>query len=421
MIIKNFTFSIFYKILGMIASLVLVPVLISILGVEQYGVWVTLTSLLVWISLFDFGLGYALKNTVTKSLANNKIQNAQSEAYQTLKITMIVSVFMLIIFAIFLFNTEILYENLYLALILFIPFIVFFPFKIGNAILQGARKIVLESGLLFINTALFMISIYTFYLLKLKIELLELGLLFVSSYLISLFLIWIFSIRVIKIKFFDVVKIFNQKLDFQRIKVGSKFFGLQLSSLVLYSMGTIIIFSYLSATQAANFNVVNKIFLFGFSIFSIIIAVFWPEISHNLEKNDFKKMRKLYFIMLFLSFVFTISAFLFSYIVPSVIEIWTNNKIHIKQSETIYFSFLVSVQAMAYSGAVILNAFERINYQLALSLLSTTLMFPIAIYFINHGYGISSIPLAAGLLTLLPLFYCNIHAIKLIYKGLKNG
>ena len=91
MLAKNFSYSIVYKILALIISLTLVPLLIDILGVEEYGLWVTFTSLLVWISLFDFGLGYALKNTVSKSLANSAIKNAQQETFQILKITFFLS------------------------------------------------------------------------------------------------------------------------------------------------------------------------------------------------------------------------------------------------------------------------------------------------------------------------------------------
>jgi len=421
MLIKNFSYSILYKILGMMISLSLVPILINILGVEQYGIWVTFTSLLVWISLFDFGLGYALKNTVTKSLASKDMHYAQSELYQILKITIMISFLLLIVFLVFLFNIELLYSHFYLSIILFVPFIIFFPIKIGGPILQGARKIALQSGLLFINTALFFFSILVVNMLDIEMNLLYLAILFVSSYTLSMFLVWRYSIKILNVSYSNLKDIFNQSIHFARIKVGLKFFGLQVSSLVLYSLGTIIVFSYLDAIHAAHFDVLNKIFIFGLSIFNIGIAVFWPEITHHIEKKDFLKIKKLYLIMFLLTVIFSSASILFSYIAPQIIDIWTHGKIIIKDNEAIYFSFLVSAQAFAYSGAVVLNAFEKINYQLVLSLFSTLIMFPLSIYLIEKGYEISAIPLAAGMLTLITGIYCNAHAIKLIKENSINA
>ena len=123
MLAKNFSYSIVYKILTLLISLTLVPLLIDILGVEEYGLWVTFTSSLVWIGLFDFGLGYALKNTVSKSLANSIIQNAQQETFQILKITSFFAFLLLVAFSFSFLFIEIFSNNIYFSLILFIPFI----------------------------------------------------------------------------------------------------------------------------------------------------------------------------------------------------------------------------------------------------------------------------------------------------------
>lgn len=420
MLVKNFSYSITYKILGLLISLSLVPLLIKVLGVENYGLWVTFTSLLVWISLFDFGLGYALKNTVSRAIANNNFLEAQAETKQILKITIAISGLLLVSFIISLFFVEILNKNLYLSVILFVPYILLFPIKIGSQILQGSRKIALESGLIFLNSFLFFISITLIAALKINIDLIYLSILFVSSYFLSISLVWAFSIKAIQIKHINLKEVLEHSIDFKRIKIGLKFFGLQLSSLVLYSMGTLIVFTYLSATDAAHFDVLNRIFLFGLSIFGIGISVYWPEITHHLEKNNFIKIKKLYFIMLSLALVFSLISIALSYVTTEIIKVWTNNKIHINNNEAIYFSFLVSTQAVAYSGAVVLNAFEKINYQLILSILSTILMIPLSWYFIENGHRITSIPLAAGILTLIPAIYCNTHAVILIKKGSKQ-
>ena len=53
------------KALAMLIQLVSVPLTISYLGVERYGAWVTIGTVLTWMGLTDFGLGTGLGNAVT--------------------------------------------------------------------------------------------------------------------------------------------------------------------------------------------------------------------------------------------------------------------------------------------------------------------------------------------------------------------
>jgi O-antigen/teichoic acid export membrane protein len=56
------------KGLTILISLVSVPLTVRYLGTERYGVWLTISSLLTWMALTDFGLaGYALVNVIAEA------------------------------------------------------------------------------------------------------------------------------------------------------------------------------------------------------------------------------------------------------------------------------------------------------------------------------------------------------------------
>src|SRR5690606_12870705 len=76
-ILKNILPMLFYKAGSMFISLMYVPLLINTLTPEYYGVWLTITTLIVWISLFDIGLGNGLRNNLAKSIALNEKHKAQ--------------------------------------------------------------------------------------------------------------------------------------------------------------------------------------------------------------------------------------------------------------------------------------------------------------------------------------------------------
>jgi O-antigen/teichoic acid export membrane protein len=69
------------KGLTMLMGLVSVPLTVHYLGAERYGVWLTISSLLLWVALTDFGLGgYALVNVLSEAVGNDDREAARRYA-----------------------------------------------------------------------------------------------------------------------------------------------------------------------------------------------------------------------------------------------------------------------------------------------------------------------------------------------------
>ncbi|HEX4067086.1 MAG TPA: oligosaccharide flippase family protein [Acidobacteriaceae bacterium] len=92
------TASLFQKALTVTISLVSVPLTIHYLGPEQYGVWLTISSLLVWMALTDFGLaGNALINVLSEAAGRDDQRSAQENVSSALwTLTGIAALFALI-------------------------------------------------------------------------------------------------------------------------------------------------------------------------------------------------------------------------------------------------------------------------------------------------------------------------------------
>lgn len=72
--------------------------MIKYLGVEQYGVWSTLLSIVSWIVLFDIGIGNGLRNKISESLAQNNKQEAHNYISTAYTIIGSISVILILIF-----------------------------------------------------------------------------------------------------------------------------------------------------------------------------------------------------------------------------------------------------------------------------------------------------------------------------------
>ena len=75
---RNILASFAIKGVSMVVSFSLVPLTIGYVSSELYGVWLTLSSILTWLSFFDIGFSKGLKNKLTEAIANDDWKRGKS-------------------------------------------------------------------------------------------------------------------------------------------------------------------------------------------------------------------------------------------------------------------------------------------------------------------------------------------------------
>jgi O-antigen/teichoic acid export membrane protein len=76
-IYKNVALSFLLKFIATIIMFVMVPLTLTCLGTYQNGVWLTISSLLIWIDQMDIGLGNGLRNKLSISIAHHDMEEAR--------------------------------------------------------------------------------------------------------------------------------------------------------------------------------------------------------------------------------------------------------------------------------------------------------------------------------------------------------
>lgn len=73
--IKNILLSMLSKFFSILSSLLIVPLTIHYINPTQYGIWLTLSSIIGWISFFDLGLGNGFRNkfSAARAQGNNRL------------------------------------------------------------------------------------------------------------------------------------------------------------------------------------------------------------------------------------------------------------------------------------------------------------------------------------------------------------
>ena len=74
---KNIAATFLIKGASIIINLALVPLTIHYVNPTQYGIWLTLSSIVAWFSFFDIGFGHGLRNRFAEAKATGNFEKAR--------------------------------------------------------------------------------------------------------------------------------------------------------------------------------------------------------------------------------------------------------------------------------------------------------------------------------------------------------
>ncbi|MBD5202212.1 MAG: MATE family efflux transporter [Bacteroidales bacterium] len=92
---KNIIGSVLLKGMSIVVTLALVPLTIDYVNAEQYGIWLTLSSLMTWLTFFDIGLAMGLRNRFAEAKARGETERARqyiSTAYAAIGVMALILV-----------------------------------------------------------------------------------------------------------------------------------------------------------------------------------------------------------------------------------------------------------------------------------------------------------------------------------------
>ena len=101
---KNILISFFIKGISIVTGLLMVPLTISYVNQSQYGIWLTLSSVIAWFSFFDIGFGNGLRNKFAESKASGN--DFMVKAYVSTTYGILSMIFIMVWIIFFLVNYE---------------------------------------------------------------------------------------------------------------------------------------------------------------------------------------------------------------------------------------------------------------------------------------------------------------------------
>lgn len=404
---KNIISSIAIKGISIMVGLISVPLTIHYINPSQYGIWVTLSSMIAWVSFFDIGFTHGLRNKFAEAKAKGKTEEAKiyvSTAYYYISIIFFVLWLILLFINRFISWSSLLNlppnsntEISRLAIVIFTYFCSQFIFRVINTILiadqQPAKASFLEMiGQLISLLFIFILTKFT------EGSLLYLGL---AAGIAPTLVLVAANILLFNTKF----KAYKPSLKFVKkdyakeiMKIGVKFFVLQIAVMVQFESSLFLIAnSFTDKTLITSYSIAYKYFFTLQMGFLILLSPFWSGVTYAYNCGDYEWIKNAVrkYLRIFIGvIVIGLIMLIFS---NKIYELWLGKHlIHIDFSTSLLCYIYFSTAIFASIFIFVLNGIGAIHIQFVCAIFSSLGFVILALLLINKFHlGVQSVLISA--------------------------
>lgn len=370
---RNVLFSAGIKGISILVSLLLVPLTINFVSSELYGIWLTLSSVISWLSFFDVGFGLGLRNRLTTALAREDYKSGKIYVSTTYCILLIIFsiVGVLGYFAAGLIdwcqvlNISTEYNDVLVASsrIIIVTFCATIILKLIQNVFQAYQMTAAAAS---VDTIAQILSLALIYVLTKTTfpSLNNLALVFCCA---PLFVYVIFSI-VMYCGRFKQVSPSIRSIDFSYAKnlfsLGGQFFLIQIICIILYQSVNFVISHYCGSEQVTTYNVAYKYLYCAVMAFTIIMAPLWSAYNDAIAKNDYPWMRSVYKRLIRLNVMVILGLLVMVLVSPIVYKLWVGDTVNVPFAVSVLIGLYMIFQTVSTLHANILNGMSTIKVQI---------------------------------------------------------
>ncbi|WPU96739.1 oligosaccharide flippase family protein [Mucilaginibacter sabulilitoris] len=421
---KNIIQSVILKGGSVIISFLLIPLTIRYINPTQYGIWLTLSSIITWAGLFDMGLGNGLRNKLAAMITLDDVSAARSYVSSTYALLLIISTVMFTVF--FIVNPYINWQQIlnahnteanYLSLVVLVVFGFFcfqFVIQLINNVLT-ANQAPAKTALLNLIGQLLSLIVVLFLIRYKQGALMDVVIIIAGLPLIALLAgsIWYYNgMYKMQAPAFRFVNFRHAK---ELLGIGGGFFIIQINALVLYETDNIVITQIFGPKEVTTFNVAYKLFSIILMFFVIVITPFWSAFTEAYTKNDYdwikSTLAKINKLWIALSFC-TVCLLVLS---PWLYDLWLGKSIAVPVSLSIAMCLYTITIIWQAIHVQFLNGVGKIKLQLYLGIIGSIVNVPLSV-FLGRKVGVAGVTLSNVILFIVMGIVFSIQTKKLISK-----
>ena len=421
---KNTVAMIGIRGVSMILTLISAPIMLHHVDRADYGVLLTLTSIVGWVGYMDVGLGNGLRNKLPEFLAKGDFHSAKkivSSCYVTLAIyvALIIVIFLMVSpfvdwLGVLNSPTSDAGEIRGLTNVVFIAFCIQFLFGLINSILFAYQMPAFQSLFTFVGQFVALIALVIQVYVFDVTSVLQIG---AVNSMIPPLVLFLGSIGLFRTKLKEIApsfKLFEFKSVGSILSLGLKFFVLQMITIVLFQANSIIIARVVSPEAVVEYNLAFKYVSLLTMIFTIVITPVWSATTDAYVRKDFAWInktislsRKVCIASIFIGVLMVLAS-------KFVYGMWLGRgSIDINYSTTGLILLYISFEMLYKVYGTIINGTGKVFAQIILTGVIAIIYIPLAIL-LGKLFGLSGVLIANAIVFALNYLWSKVQCNKLI-------
>lgn len=421
---KNTVAMMFIKGASILISLMSAPIMLHHVNRADYGVLLTLTSIVGWVGMMDVGLGNGLRNKLPEMLAKGDLDGAKkaiSSSYAALAIYVGLLISAFLIASPFIDWLNILNspksdaeEINGLAMVVFIAFCLQFLLGLIVSILYAHQMPAMNSLISFGS------QIVTFIALIVQVYVFNVSSVFqigAVNCLIPPSLMLIGTIILFNTKLKEVAPSFRL-IDFKSVSgilsLGVKFFILQIITIVLFQANSIIITRVVGPEAVVEYNMAFRYISVLTMFFNIMITPIWSATTDAYVRGDFAWIRKTLKFSRKICLIAIGSGVLMTILSKQVYTLWLGKgAIDISYTTTGLICLCVSFDMLYKVYGIIINGTGKVFAQMVITGIIAICYVPLALL-LGEIFGLPGVLIANSLVFILNYLWSKIQCTKIL-------
>ena len=423
---KNILISFLCRACTLALSFVQVPLILDCIGKKEYGLLLTITSVVTWFHFLDIGLGNGLRNRFAEAKAKENLELGRSYVSTTYAFISLIS---LVLFCSFLliynyvdwgafFNAPQEANNTVSVLV----FIVAFAFCIRlilNLIVkisQAAQFPSFAHIVALLDKVIIIVALLALFKTG-TASILTVGLTITWAHILVLFISSLFLFSTFFKPYIPRFKFFCMKHAGTLMSMGVNFFIISVAVVALHATDNYLIAILIDPSEVPAFNIAKKLFQIPSMAFAIIMSPFWSAVTDAYFREDISwivaQVKKLFFIFL----LFLLCSFVLIVLSPYLYHFWLGDRLQIPISLSLMVSALTILIMFNSIFTNVINGMGKLAVQKRTAIITIFLNIPLSIFFVKVcGMGVHGVILG----TLLSVTHGTIWRI-IQYRKLVSG
>jgi O-antigen/teichoic acid export membrane protein len=377
------------KGISILTMLISVPLTVRYLGTERYGLWMTISSVVLMLGFADLGMGSGLMNAISGAHGKDDRQAAQNFVSSAFFLLSMMSVLVLAAFAlaysfipwtgVFNIKSSLAAREVGPAMaILVCCFALNMPLGVVQRIQMGYQEGYVNSLWQGLGSVIGLIGILLVVYLQAGLYWLVLavgGSQVIAAGLNGLALFrskrpWLFP------RFRRVTAAAARRI----LHLGLLFFVLQVVGVITIQADNLIIAHMLGLNEVSQYAVVLQLFMFAPNLLSMVLMPLWPAYGEAIARGDISWVKKTWFRSISISFAVNTSAVLILIIFgKQIVHLWVGPQINPSLGLLMVMGLYILLNSIGGPCAMLLNGANVIKFQVICALFVGLAKLPISI------------------------------------------